>query len=240
MRKGTLHWFAAEYHFPSTYSCRLPLSSVASALISPGPGPATVRLALIRVGIELFGHEVVREVLFPWICSARLRMQPPEHVALSEQVLRAYKATEKGKVVSVVESVVYREMAHAEGSLMLYIELPLEERDKWHLLLKSIGYWGQASSFTTCLEISEDAPVENECVQPLSEVSPSTALQPFFTCILSEFRSPSLSWHDVVQQEKDGPSELVSSMLKWEIYVWPLQVMRQTSRSTLLVRSPVF
>ncbi len=161
MRKGTLHWFAAEYHFPSTYSCRLPLSSAASALISPGPGPATVRLALIRVGIELFGHEVVREVLFPWIRSARLRVRPPERLAISEQVVRAYKATEKGKAVSVAESVVYREMAHAEGSLMLYLELPLEERDKWHLLLRSISYWGQASSFTTCLQISEDAPVEN-------------------------------------------------------------------------------
>jgi len=240
MRNGTLHWFAAEYHFPSTYSCRLPLSSAASALISPGPGPATVRLALIRVGIELFGLEVVREELFPWIRSARLYVRPSERVAISEQVVRAYKATEKGGAISVGESVVYREMAHAEGSLMLYMELPLEEQDRWHLLFSSIGYWGQASSFTSCLQISKDAPVENECVLPLHEVSTSTALQPFFSCILSEFRTPSLSWHDVVPREEDGPSEPVSSVLKWEIYVWPLQVMRQTSRSKLLVRSPVF
>ena len=198
-----------------------------------------MRLALIRVGIELFGHEVVREVLFPWICSARLRLRPPERVALSEQVLRAYKTTEKGKAVSVAESVVYREMAHATGSLVLYIELPLEERDRWHPLLRSIGYWGQANSFTTCLQINKDAPVENECVQSLREVSTSIALQLFFSCILSEFRTPSLSWHDVVPQEGDGPSEQVNSMLKWEIYVWPLQVLRQTSRSKLLVRSPL-
>ena len=240
MKNGNLHWFAAEYHFPSTYSCRLPLSSAASALISPGPGPATVRLALIRVGIELFGPKVVQEELFPWIRSARLRVRPPERVAISEQVVRAYKTTEKGGAISVAESVVYREMAHAEGSLMLYIEFPQEERDRWHLLLRSISYWGQASSFTTCLEISEDAPVENECVQPLREVSTSTALQPFFSCILSEFRTSSLSWHNVVPREEDSPLEPVNSVLKWEIYVWPLQVMRQTSRSTLLVRSPVF
>ena len=122
---------------------------------------------------------------------------------------------------------------------MVYMELPTEERDRWYLLFGSIGYWGQASSFTTCLEINEDVPVENECVQPLREVSTSTALQPFFSCILSEFRSPSLSWHDVVPQEDDGPSETTSSVLKWEISVWPLQVIRQTSRSTLLVRSPL-
>ncbi len=239
MRKGALHWFAAEYHFPSTYSCRLPLSSATSALISPGPGPATVRLALIRVGIELFGLEVVREKLFPWICSAHLRLRPPERIAISEQVLRAYKTTEKGKAASVVESVVYREMAHAEGSLMLYMELPLEEQDRWNLLLRSIGYWGQASSFTTCLQISKNAPVANECVLPLREVNTTTALQPFFSCILSEFRDSQLSWHDVVPHEGDGPSATANSAFIWEIYVWPLQVVRQTSRSKLLVRSPL-
>ena len=194
---------------------------------------------VVSVLTEPFGHEVVREVLFPWICSARLRLRPPERVAFSEQVLRAYKATEKGKAVSVAESVVYREMAHAESSLVLYIELPMEEQDRWHLLLRSIGYWGQASSFTTCLHVSEDAPVENECVLPLSEVSTSIALQPFFSCILSEFRASQLSWYEVVPQEGDGPSETGSSAFTWEIYVWPLQVIRQTSRSKLLIRSPL-
>ena len=51
--------------------------------------------------------------------------------------------------------------------------------------------------------------------------------------------SPSLSWHDVVPREEDDPSETTSSGLKWDISVWPLQVIRQTSRSTLLVRSPL-
>jgi hypothetical protein len=46
-------WLAADYHLPATYSCRLPMSSATSAPTSPGPGPATVRLALIRTSIEL-------------------------------------------------------------------------------------------------------------------------------------------------------------------------------------------
>ena len=238
MSTGTLRWFAAEYHFPSTYSCRLPLSSPASALISPAPGPATVRLALLRVGIELFGHEVSRQTLFPWLRAARLFIRPPKQVAFSEQVLRAYKATEKGGSVFLGESVIYREMAHAQDSMMLYMELPLEEWEMWHLLFKGIGYWGQASSFATCLTISADAPVENECVLPLQDLSSSASLQPFFSCILSEFRNPHLSWQDVVPQEHDDPSETASNALKWDIYVWPLQVVRQSSRSTLLVRSP--
>jgi len=47
-------WIAADYHFPSTYSCRIPMSSANCASVMPAQGPATVRLALIRVGIELF------------------------------------------------------------------------------------------------------------------------------------------------------------------------------------------
>lgn len=47
MEQTGLGWLAADYHFPATYSSRLPFSSPNSALISPAPGPATVRLALI-------------------------------------------------------------------------------------------------------------------------------------------------------------------------------------------------
>lgn len=65
MSEAFLGWLAADYHLPATYSCRLPLSSANSALISPAPGPATVRLALIRASIELFGRDAVCDSLFP-------------------------------------------------------------------------------------------------------------------------------------------------------------------------------
>ena len=48
-------WIAADYHFPSTYSCLIPMSSMNSASVMPAPGPATIRLALLRTGIERFG-----------------------------------------------------------------------------------------------------------------------------------------------------------------------------------------
>lgn len=123
-----LCWLAAEYHLPATYSCRLPLSSPNSALVSPAPGPATVRLALLRVGLELFGSDVVRDSLFPWIRAASVLIRPPERVALSGQVLRAYKVDEDKGHVSINESVIYREVAHAEGTMTVYLELPLEGR----------------------------------------------------------------------------------------------------------------
>jgi hypothetical protein len=71
-------WLAADYHFPSTYSCRIPMSSMSSARVAPAPGPATVRLALIRRGIELFGIEGVRDELFPTIRALSVRVRPPE------------------------------------------------------------------------------------------------------------------------------------------------------------------
>src|SRR5262249_36911405 len=131
-------WLAAEYHFPATYSCRLPCSSMSSALVSPAPGPVTVRLALLRVGLEFFSREVVRDTLFPWIRAASIFVRPPERVALSEQVLRAYKADEDEGHVSFGESVIYREMAHAEGTMTVYLELPLEEHETGKILLRNI------------------------------------------------------------------------------------------------------
>ncbi len=158
MSATQLSWLAAEYHFPSTYSCRLPCSSMSSALVSPAPGPATVRLALLRVGLEFFSREVVRDSLFPWIRAASVLIRPPERVALSGQVLRAYKADEDEGHVSFGESVIYREMAHAEGTMTVYLELPLKECETGKTLLRNIGYWGQARSFATCLDVCEQAP----------------------------------------------------------------------------------
>ena len=143
-----------------------------------------------------------------------------------------------GGSISVGESVLYRQMAHADGSMMLYMELPVEELEKWPLLFRSIGYWGQASSFTTCMNVSENAPAANECVLPLQDMSSAASLQPFFSCILSEFRDPHLSWQDVVPQESDVSLDAASNTLKWNIYLWPLQVTRQSRQSKLLVRSP--
>jgi hypothetical protein len=67
-------WLAAEYHFPSTYSCRIPMSSMSSASAMPAPGPATVRLALIRTGIEYIGIEAMRDTFFPDLCSVPIRI----------------------------------------------------------------------------------------------------------------------------------------------------------------------
>lgn len=237
MNQTGLGWLAAEYHFPATYSCRLPFSSTNSALISPAPGPATVRLALIRVGIEVFGRDVVRDTLFPWIRAASLFIRPPERVAISGQVLRAYKAEQNKGHIAYQESVVYRQMAHAEGTMTVYLKLPRQERKTWETLLWNIGYWGQASSFATCLEVHERAPLKNECAQPLEGLSEQSIIHPFFSCVHTEFRDTQVTWQQVVPF--DGMHTRASqNPLKLELYVWPLQVVKQDSQNTLLVRIP--
>src|SRR5262249_20927109 len=84
-------WLAADYHFPGTYSCRVPMSSMNSIRAMPAPGPATIRLALVRTGIELFGEKRTRHDLFPIIRSAEIAIRPPERVAISTQKIHAYK-----------------------------------------------------------------------------------------------------------------------------------------------------
>jgi hypothetical protein len=236
MEQTGLGWLAADYHFPATYSCRLSFSSPNSALISPAPGPATVRLALIRVGVEIFGKDVVRDLLFPTIRSASVCIRPPELVAMSGQVLRAYKAVEKKGHVSYQESVVYRQMAHAEGTMTVYLELPLQERNMWETLLMNIGYWGQTSSFATCLQVQERAPLKSECVQPLEGLSERNVVRPYLSCLQSEFRDANVTWREIVPF--DGLfSPKVQKPLKLEVYVWPLQVVKQDGRNVLLART---
>lgn len=85
------------------------------------PGSATVRLALVKVGIECFGYDTVRTTLFPIIRSMKLRIRPPENVAFSHHVLRAYKIEERQGYVQVNEAPITREMAHAEGPMTVYL-----------------------------------------------------------------------------------------------------------------------
>ncbi len=228
-----LIWLAADYHFPSTYSCRLPMSSMVSALVSPAPGPATVRLALIRTGIELFGIEHVREVLFPHIRSMNVFVRPPEKVALSIQVLRAYKADESRTSIQVNEAPMNREMAHAEGLMTVYIEIPVADVEQWKALLLAIGYWGQTNSFASCIDIGHVTPNSDECALPLRRLSRHAILRPFFSCVLSEFRNSNVAWDDVVSLE-GSPGK---NPLKLDVYVWPLLLARHQHSGKLLVRS---
>lgn len=227
-----LTWLAAEYHLPSLYSCRVPMSSMNSALALPAPGPATVRLALIRTGIEVFGLKYVRDELFPQIRTMGIQIRPPEWVALTPQVLQAYKVDEQAQGTQINAAPISREFAHASGPLTVYIEVPVQNVDRWALMLGAIGYWGQASSLVYCTGAYQDAPDSKECMTPLRNWHSHGPLEPFFTSFLTEFRAETLTWDDVMPVVGAQKTEV----LQVDVYVWPMVIVEQHGGGKLLKR----
>ena len=227
-------WLAAEYHLPSTYSCRLPMSSANSAPISPAPGPATVRLALLRTGIEMFGIEETRRLLFPSICTMPLQIRPPERVAISPHTMWAYKMEAESWGTRITEAPIVREMAQAEGPLTIYLVVPEPERTIWKEVLGAVGYWGQTSSLAWCIAIGEQAPSPQECILPLRHWRHPGPLHSFFSCILSEFQDPALTWEDFLPVT-EVPAR---NTLRLEVYLWPMVLKEQLGSGKVLVRTP--
>jgi hypothetical protein len=227
-----LAWLAAEYHLPSLYSCRVPMSSMNSAQALPAPGPATVRLALIRTGIEVFGIEYTRDELFPHIRAMEIRIRPPERVALTLQVLHAFKVDEQTGGTQYSTAPISREVAHASGPLTVYIEVPEQNIDRWVEMLGAIGYWGQASSLVYCARVYQDVPDPKECVTTLRNWHSHGPLEPFFTSFLTEFGADTLTWDDVMPAVGTQKTE----MLQMDVYVWPMVIVEQHGGGKLLKR----
>lgn len=192
-------WLAADYHLPATYSYRIPMSSMTSAPTLPTPGPATVRLALLRCSLELFGHAITREELFPMLRTMEVRIRPPEAVAISPQRLRAFKWSkeQQTKQPRMRESLMLREMAHAQGMLTVYVQIPATEALRFQALCQALGYWGQTDSLAFCVAIQQRDPPEGECVLPFRECARADRLHPYFSGLATESRDQSLSWEEV-------------------------------------------
>jgi hypothetical protein len=228
-------WIAADYHFPSTYSCRIPMSSANCASVMPAPGPATVCLALIRVGKELFGVDSVREELFPILRSTAVRIRPPERVAISQQQIRGYKWSEaRQKRETIQESIIVREMAHARGPMTVFLQIPQDAGHRMHRLLQAVTYWGQSSSLTSCLGVMSTAPLLEECALPLDLLDDTVPLRPIFSCPVTEFHANRLSWEHIAP----GGKMPKTSALRCDIYVWPMVTEYRHGTQKLLVHAP--
>jgi hypothetical protein len=229
-------WLAADYHFPGTYSCRIPMTSISSTRAMPAPSPATVRLALVRTGIELFGIDFVQEIMFPIIRSTEMAICPPERVAFSSQRIRIYKAgmDSRQETVQLTDSIAYREFAHAVGSMTVYIKVSKRYDSIFQQLLLGIGYWGQASSLAHCIDIRYNAPKIELCALPLHRIKNMVSVRKFITCITSEFRDQNVLWNDITQPQPRhiGP-------LKIELYIWPMICIQDQSNSRLLIRKAI-
>ncbi len=228
---SNLSWIAAEYHFPSTYSIRVPGSSMTNVKVMPAPGPGTVRLAMIRVGIELFGITKTREVLFPYICSSELRVYPPERVSISPHLIKVYKpASDKDGHIRYQEGLAVREFAHAEGNMTVFMKVSMKHIDALKTILENIGYWGQASSLAYCINICSQEPNEAFSGMPIEQVK--NVEGSYFSCFVSEFTNKELKWAEVVS----GSSDETQSSLEYLLYIWPLVIYERRNGHTLLLR----
>jgi hypothetical protein len=237
MSNSTQLWLAADYHFPALYCCRVPITSPNGGLALPAPGPATVRLALIRAGIRLFGIEHTREKLFPVIRDALVLIRPPAKIAISNQILRAYKvsAGKNGKPENWVESIVNQEKAHAQGLLTIFFKLPADYRADFEKLFHCIGYWGRTDSLASCMETYVRTPNKAECAMPLRAIAKHLPVQPLLSTFANEFRDKQVQWEEVTTafSSEHGPA------IQIEIFVWPLVIQEQTSAGKLLVHKSI-
>ena len=229
-----LQWLATRYHFPGVYSIRAPISSMSSAQSLPAPGPATVRLALIRVGIELFGAARTKSTLFPTIRAMPVRIAPSAKIAFTNHHLRAYKGSKNKNGAHLVESITYREFAQTDDDLTIFIQVPQAQIEQFARLLRGIAYWGQQSSLAVCRAIEARAPVAGSYGVSLAAVAAMQAIQRRVTSLVAEFKTPRLSWESI-QPKADSKA----NFLEMHLYVWPLVVSERRNGQTILKFHPL-
>lgn len=221
-------WLAAHFHMPSTYSIRSPASSPHNAQTLPAPSPVTVRLALIRKSLEIWGVEFTQDVLFPEIMKAKLYVEPPSGVGVSMQLLKASKTKDPSKPFA--DSLMYREFCHADGCLVIYLQVTKEMRAHFKRLLCSIGYWGRADSFTTCMKVVVKKPDMSRVIRPLEEISHAERLQNLERGIALQAIDENISWADLCD------NKALMNAIKKSVVSFGLQVIERHGTSRLLRR----
>jgi hypothetical protein len=202
----------------------MPMSSMSSTLALPAPGPSTVRLALVRTALELFGESYARNEVFPIVRSMPVLIRPPDQIAMSRHLLRGYKGNERSRTrgVTIQESIVSCEVTHAMGLMTIYSCIPRHAEEAFADLFRTIGYWGKADSFACCTEVRRDEPDPLECVRPLSVCTTDELLRPYFTAFAAEFAQTDLSWEALIAQPGN-----YTYTIKMMLFVWPMVRVRQ-------------
>jgi hypothetical protein len=208
------------------------MSSMSSSLAMPAPGPGTVRLALIRRGIEVFGKDYTRDELFPVIRAAQIRIRPPKRVAVSTQLIRGYKAGRGKSGAHLDESPIYREFAQSAGLMTIYLKVPEKSTDDLGEVLEAIGYWGQASSFACCTDIGSARPPVGEVARLLKKVDISRSIEQLFSCFVSEFRDERVEWEEVMPVLQPGRK----SAIQLDLYIWPMIIRERRSGGKIMQR----
>jgi hypothetical protein len=214
-------WLAAEYSFATTYSIREPGTSATFAKCCPLPGPGTVKLALLKMSIELYGKDITQRTIFPLVNKMNVLIRPPQSVSISGQFLHRIKNDFRNS--GGVQSMSVREHAQAMDSLHIYIECLEKEEAVISNLMSMIGYWGEGDSLAQCNCIKLANPITEECARKLDTIAPF-GLRGYELCYLTNLRS-NITWHDVIA----GKGIYLS------LYVLPMTVTKQSRNSRTLM-----
>ena len=154
-----------------------------------------MKLALIKVAIELCGETKTRLELFPIIRDLEVSIRPPSHIGVSGQFLRAFKNKylNNGQVEYSISN---REHIHASGPLIVYCKSSEENQNLIENLFQATGYWGQGNSLTYCLSIRNLEPKLGEYITRLDAITPR-GLKDYQVGYLTDI-DKSATWEDVV------------------------------------------
>jgi hypothetical protein len=219
-------WIAAEYTLPMTYSIREPGTSATFTKAIPVPGTATVKLALLRVAIEMYGLEYTRQRIFEVIRAIDVHIRPPAMIGISGQFLKTFKNRSDNKG-DVQMSVVHREHCQTLDNMTIYVRCNMNVKNMLETLLMSIGYWGQGNSFAYCLSVQSSEPRLSECATKLSSIS-TIGLKGYETCYLNDL-DVHATWDDILTGEG----------ISLALYVLPIRIAEQKRKGRVLRFHPL-
>jgi hypothetical protein len=123
-------------------------------------------------------------------------------------------------------------VAHAMGSMTLYLRVPKQHESIYRELLTAIAYWGTADSLACCEHVYRAVPVTTECSMPLRQFVRPTAIRMLFTCLAAEFYDEQIEWHDIMPAIDRNQRDVI----RIEVYVWPMIILDRRGTGMTLSR----
>lgn len=148
-------WVSGSYHFPSTFSYKIPDFSMYYAASAPIPGPSTFKLAMISSFISDSSHLEKAPIFFERIKNSTVLFELPRHLTVYKAFIKRLK--KKRLQLGFDKSFGIREYITFDGPLIIYIDIADETTDDAVSSMKNIRYLGSSDSICYCLETNKNA-----------------------------------------------------------------------------------
>lgn len=161
-------WISASYHFPSTFSYKIPDFSMYYAASAPIPGPSTFKLAMVSAFISNSAQLERAPVFFEGIKTSTVLFDLPHHLTVYRAFIKRLK--KKRLELGFDKSFGIREYITFSGPLSVHIDISENLRKDAVSSMKNIRYLGSSDSICNCLEINEKAkPALEHLARPYQE-----------------------------------------------------------------------